>query len=603
MQTSTTYLQIVNDRGKRGLPLQRVYRNIRKRDLFLEAYGKLYANDGATTVGSDPQDTIQGMSVARIEAIIQSLKDGTYEWKPARRTYVPKSDGRKRPISIPCWSDKLVQEVLRRVLEAYYEPRFSDLSHGFRPKRGCHTALQTIKRNWTGTKWFIEGDIKGCFDNISQDKLLAILERNIQDKRLIKLLRGMLEAGYLEDWRYYESHSGTPQGGIISPLLSNIFLNELDQYVEQVLIPEYTRGQKRARNPEYEELTGQIYSAKLRKDHQKHRELVQKRRKLPSKLSNDPDYRRLRYVRYADDFILGFIGPKSEAKEIKAKLAAFLAEMGLTLSPQKTLITHARSEKARFLGYDIQVRYDDDRITHYKNHAGNKMSGRKLNGGIVLNVPQEVVRKWIRDYTRKGKAISIGGYIELSDFEIIHTFDSRFRGLANYYALANDRARKLSTVRYIMRTSLGRTIAEKHKKRLSWVLKKYTCKTGRTHLRITIERDGKPPLVATFGEQSLAYEPDAILKDNKIVPMQIVSPNSEIVRRLQTEKCELCGQEGPVEAHHTRKLADLKKDYGKRKTIPKWVEFKIRRRRKTIMVCRKCHMDITHGRYDQRKLK
>lgn len=290
MQRSTTYLQIVNDRGKRNLPLRRVYRNIRNRELFLEAYGKLYANDGATTVGVDPNDTIQGMSLARIDAIIESLEEGNYKWKPARREYVLKKNGKKRPISIPSWSDKLVQEVIRRVLEAYYEPHFSDLSHGFRPNRGCHTALQAIKQNWTGTKWFIEADIKGCFDNIDHSLLLEILERHIQDKRLIKLLRGMLKVGYLEDWKYHRTYSGTPQGGVISPLLSNIFLNELDRYVEQELIPQYTRGKTRARNPEYERLNYQVQKAKKQKDHRKSRQLVQARRKLPSLHPEDPQY-------------------------------------------------------------------------------------------------------------------------------------------------------------------------------------------------------------------------------------------------------------------------------------------------------------------------
>jgi group II intron reverse transcriptase/maturase len=602
MQRSTTYLQIVNDRGKRDLPLRRVYRNIRNRELFLEAYGKLYANDGATTVGVNPDDTIQGMSLARIDAIIKSLEEGNYKWKPARREYVLKKNGKKRPISIPSWSDKLVQEVIRRVLEAYYEPHFSDLSHGFRPNRGCHTALQAIKQNWTGTKWFIEADIKGCFDNIDHSLLLEILERNIQDKRLIKLLRGMLKAGYLENWKYHRTYSGTPQGGVISPLLSNIFLNELDRYVEQELIPQYTRGKTRARNPEYERLNRQVQKAKKQKDHRKYRQLVQARRKLPSLHPEDPQYSRLRYIRYADDVILGFTGSKSDAVKIKVQLSDFLEKMGLTLSTEKTLITHARDEKARFLGYDINVRYDDGRITHYRNRSGSKRQGRKLNGGITLTVPKEVVQKWIGDYTRGGKAVIKGQYLEYSDFEIIKTYGSKFTGLANYYALASDRARKLSRVRYLMQRSLGLTIANKHKKLLTWFLRKYTCKEGRTHIRITIERESKPPLVATFGAESLAYAYDVILND-EITPYQVVAHNTELVRRLLAEKCEACGTTGPLQAHHTRRIADLKKRYGKQRRKPAWVEFKLRRRRKTIMLCPECHADITYGRYDQRSLK
>ena len=164
MLLADKYLHVINDRGKRRLPLQRVYRNIRHKGLFLKAYAKLYANDGSTTPGSDPNDTIQGMSLKRIETIIRQLENGSYKWKPANRKYVPKADGQKRPISIPSWNDKMVQEVMRMVLEVYYEPRFKDSSHGFRPNRGCLTALKSIQKKWTGVSWFIEGDIKGCFD-------------------------------------------------------------------------------------------------------------------------------------------------------------------------------------------------------------------------------------------------------------------------------------------------------------------------------------------------------------------------------------------------------------------------------------------------------
>ncbi|MBU1746243.1 MAG: reverse transcriptase/maturase family protein [Chloroflexi bacterium] len=219
MQATQTYLEILRDRGERKLPLRRVYRHLQDRELFLRAYAKLYANEGALTPGVDPRDTADGMSLERIDRIIEALRAGTYRWRPVRRAYIPKKSGKLRPLGVPSWEDKLLQEAVRIVLSAYYEPQFSDASHGFRPGRGCHTALQSILFRWTGTKWFIEGDIKGCFDNIDHDKLLEIIERDIQDGRLIKLLRGMLKAGYMEDWRYHRTYSGAPQGGVLSPLL------------------------------------------------------------------------------------------------------------------------------------------------------------------------------------------------------------------------------------------------------------------------------------------------------------------------------------------------------------------------------------------------
>ena len=158
MLQAQKYIEIVRSRGERRLPLNRVYRMIGHRDLYLAAYGKLYANKGATTPGVNPTDTVDGMSLKRIERIIAQLETGTYQWTPVKRTYIKKKKGGQRPLGLPGWNDKLLQEVIRMILDAYYEPRFADNSHGFRPGRGCHTALETIRDHWKGTKWFIEGD-------------------------------------------------------------------------------------------------------------------------------------------------------------------------------------------------------------------------------------------------------------------------------------------------------------------------------------------------------------------------------------------------------------------------------------------------------------
>jgi group II intron reverse transcriptase/maturase len=301
MLLADRYLQVVRSRGRRNLPLERVYRNMRRQGLFLKAYAKIYANDGATTVGTDAQDTIQGMSLARIDAIIEQLREGSYRWKPSRRTYIPKRNGSQRPLSVPNWSDKLVQEVMRMILEAYYEPQFQNSSHGFRPNRSCHTALREIKQTWTGTKWFIEGDIQGCFDNLQHEVIVTLLSRNIHDNRFLKLVRNMLRAGYVDDWRYHRTYSGAPQGGIISPILSNIVLHELDKYVEEQLIPRYTRGQRRKRNREYDRLWAAKKAAQQRGDKERFRALTKQLRQMPRHDPYDPDYRRLRYIRYADD--------------------------------------------------------------------------------------------------------------------------------------------------------------------------------------------------------------------------------------------------------------------------------------------------------------
>jgi len=185
MQTAQTYLELVRERGKKGLPLERVYRQLFNRDLFLMAYGKIYRNTGAMTHGVT-NETPDGMSLEKIDALTEALRYERYQWLPARRVSIPKKNGKKRPLGMPVWSDKLLQEVMRSILEAYYEPQFSDHSHGFRPNRGCHTALETLKHTWNGTRWFIEGDIAQCFDRLDHQILLSILGEKLHDNRFLR---------------------------------------------------------------------------------------------------------------------------------------------------------------------------------------------------------------------------------------------------------------------------------------------------------------------------------------------------------------------------------------------------------------------------------
>jgi group II intron reverse transcriptase/maturase len=305
------------NRGRRGLPLTDVYRQLVNPRLYLLAYGKIYRNPGAMTPGIT-EETVDGMSLAKIQAIIAAIRDERCRWKPVRRTYIEKKRSKKkRPLGIPTWSDKLLQEVIRLILEAYYEPQFSDHSHGFRPQRGCHTALRAIHRRWNGTVWFLEGDISQCFDRLDHQVLLAILREKIQDNRFLRLIENLLRAGYLEDWRYHATLSGSPQGGVISPILANLYLDRFDQYVEKTLLPGHNRGAEREENPAYTKLMDRSYDLAKAGRKEEARALRQQAQCLPSKRLEDPGYRRLRYVRYADDFLLGFAGPRREAEEIK----------------------------------------------------------------------------------------------------------------------------------------------------------------------------------------------------------------------------------------------------------------------------------------------
>jgi len=596
MQRTNALLDIYQKRGSKGLPLERVYRQLFDQELFLQAYGKIYRNDGATTKGTT-EDTVDGMSLQRIHKIIDALKSERYKWTPTRRTEIPKANGKMRPLGIPTWNDKLVEEAVRTLLEPYYEQRFSNHSHGFRPDRSCHSALREIVKTWKGTVWFIEGDIKGCFDNIDHSVLLEIIRRDIHDGRLVTLIDGMLRAGYMEDWRYYETLSGTPQGGIISPLLANIYLNDLDRFVEDTLIPAYTKGDKHRNNPPYDRLCRLIKTARERNDSDEIKRLRLERRKLISVDPCDPDYRRLRYIRYADDFLLGFVGPKKEAEEIRQRLGEFLEQrLKLTLSPEKTLITHATDDKAKFLGYEVKVSREGTLVSENGKRAAN--------GRIALLMPQEVVRKYRKRYSKSGKIIHRAELLHDTDYTILQRYQGVLQGVYNYYCMATNVSRRMGDIKWTLEASLVKTLAHKFKCRVSRIYKKYQVSIlDRKMFRVVIERPDKEPLVATFGGFAMERNPDGMGITDFSFEAAWFKPGdkrSEVVQRLLAGKCELCEAEGPMQVHHIRKLADI--DRAGRRPKAAWEKLMAARKRKTLVVCKACHDDIHAGRYDGQAL-
>jgi group II intron reverse transcriptase/maturase len=389
MQNAETVLNVLRERGRRHLPCTALYRQLFNPSLYGLAWGRIYANHGAMTPGADGE-TADGMSLAKAGRIIDALRHERYRFQPARRVYIPKKSGKLRPPGLSSWSDKLVGEVIRLLLEAYYEPQFSGRSHGFRPGHGCHTALREVEDVWSGTTWFIEGDISDCFGSLDHEIMAGILAEKIHGNRFLRLMRNMLRAGYLEGWQYHQTLSGCPQGAVASPILSNIYLDRLDKFAETVLIPEYTRGAVRVINPEYGKVTAATGKASLRGDRAAVRQLRAQRRGTPRGDPRDPRYRRLRYIRYADDHLLGFTGPKAEAGQIKTRLAEFLREdLKLELPADKTLITHARTQAASFLGYEITVQHSHDRPS--------------VNGVVRLRVPRAVIKAKCAPYLTHGK--------------------------------------------------------------------------------------------------------------------------------------------------------------------------------------------------------
>ena len=580
MQNAETVLKVLRERGRRGLPCNELYRQLSNPDLYLTAYGRIYSNDGAMTPGVCGE-TADGMSMAKIGHIIDAMRHERYRFQPVRRVYIPKKNGKLRPLGLPSWADKLVGEVIRLLLEAYYEPRFSRRSHGFRPHRGCHSALSEIEETWSGTTWFIEADISDCFGSLDHEVMLSILAEKIHDNRFLRLIKQMLQAGYLEDWEYNATLSGTPQGGVASPILSNIYLDRLDTFVETVLIPEYTRGKRRAPNPAYTRKTGAIRRARERADRAAVRHLRAARRGLPHGDPNDPHFRRLRYCRYADDHLLGFTGPKAEAEDIKQRLARFLREdLKLELSQDKTLVTHARTSAARFLGYEITVQHSQCRP--------------KVNGHIRLRVPRAVIKAKAAPYLQHGKPERRTELMTRDDPVIISTYGAEYRGLVQYYLLASDVGR-LDYLHWVALTSMLKTLAAKHRSTVSMMARKYKAKVDTpygpyTCFQASVPRPGRKPLIARFGGIPLRRQKTAVILDRQPAPATI--RRTELVTRLTARRCEWCQCRAPVETHQVRKLADLDQ-LGRPQ--PAWAQLMAKRRRKTLVVCAACHQAIHAG--------
>ena len=585
MRDANTVLGIIRERGQRGLPLDDIYRQLFNPLLYLRAYAKIYKNDGAMTKGAT-EDTVDGMSLRKIEKLIDELKHERYYFTPVRRVYILKKNGKQRPLGLPTWTDKLLQEVMRSILEAYYEPQFSQNSHGFRPQKGCHTALTEVVASWTGTKWFVEGDISKCFDTLNHDVMLSILKEKIQDNRFLELIRRLLTAGYLEDWTYKETLSGCPQGGIISPILSNIYLDKLDTFVEREIIPAYTRGESRRENGQYNALSMRAYRRRKAGNYREAKRLRKLMQTLPSLDPYDPNYRRLNYVRYADDWLVGFSGPKAEAEEIKTKVREYLKTIGLTLTEEKTLITNAYTEAAKFLGYEI--------ITHKADDQHDQRGRRSLNGIMGLRMPLRVLNEKCAKYQKNGKPAAQPQMFLNDDFTIIADFQAQYRGVVGYYTMAQN-VGWLNKLHWVMQNALLKTLAGKHKTRSRSMYRKYrtTVTTPEGTFRCLekqIHREGKKPLIARFGAIALRYQRLAVLNDR---PQQVFNGRNELVKRLLAQECELCGSTEAIQVHHIRKLADLKTKNGREK--PSWAKRMAAMRRKTLVVCQKCHNAIHQG--------
>lgn len=588
---------------------KRLYRNLYNPEFFLLAYERIQAKPGNMTAGNDG-NTIDGMSMKRIDSLIQRIKDFSYQPKPARRTYIPKANGKMRPLGIPAFDDKLVQEVVRMILESIYEPTFQNSSHGFRPKRSCHIALQYIKRNYTGVKWFVEGDIKGCFDNVDHHVLVRILRRRIKDEYFISLIWKFLKAGYMEKWVYHNTYSGTPQGSLISPILANIYLNELDVFMAKYA-ESFNCGKGRKINPAYKmpldvrrgkqewlkRNSAKISEEKRQKVMAEIRELNNYLSTVPYSDPMDTEYKRVVYVRYADDFLIGVIGSKEDAKQVKTDVGEFIKEqLHLEMSPEKTLITHG-NDFARFLGYLVTVSREQNRT-----RTKNGFMRRTYVGKVKLYVPKE---KWLNRLLSYG-ALKISydkahgnkevwepvrrpGLIRLDDIEILNQYNAEVRGMYNYYRLANN-ATVLNAFVYVMKYSMYKTFAGKYRTSMRKIIRKY-CRN----------KDFTVSYQTKSGTKSVVFYNQGVRRNDKVIATEnpdIIGRTNEnrrhtrLTDRLQGHVCEFCGAETEdIEIHHIRKLKDLS---GR----AEWERHMIARKRKTMALCHSCHVKLHNGKLD-----
>ncbi len=581
-----------NSRNNKEEIFTRLYRYMLRPDLYYLAYKNLYANKGAGTKGVN-DDTADGFSEDKISKIIGSLADETYAPSPVRREYIQKkqNSSKKRPLGIPTFTDKIVQEVLRMILEAVYEPTFSYWSHGFRPNRSCHTALKSLKKGFAGVSWFVEGDIRGCFDNIDHHVLVNVINTKIKDARLIKLVWKFLKAGYMEDWKYHATYSGCPQGGIVSPILANIYLNELDKFVEKTA-NEFHKSRDRHYTPEYDKVSWQIAKAQRQLKSAKGQDktaLLQRinqlkieRHKTPCKSKTD---KVIKYIRYADDFIIGVKGDKLDCEHIKQQLSDFIGQtLKMELSEEKTLITHS-NQYARFLGYDIRIRRDQT-LKPWKGHVA-----RTLNGSVKLCVPfadkimpflfeKQVIRQLhdgaIEPIARK--------YIyRCTDLEIVSTYNSELRGICNYYNLASN-FNKLQYFEYLMEYSCLKTLAGKHCTTSRKIIQKYRDGKGGWSVPYKTKKGAKRRNFAKFMDCKNSDN----FSDTVIDFVKYAKARTTFEDRLSAKVCELCGKtDVPLKIHHVNKVKNLK---GKQD----WEIVMITKKRKTLAVCKSCHHKIQH---------
>ena len=582
--------------------------------VYKKAYNRMKSNPGYMSPGTDGE-TLDGMSVKRLEKLRSSILNWTYECKPTKRIYIPKANGKMRPLGIPSTMDKLLQVILKDLIEPKCEKIFHPMSFGFRPNKSVHHALIEVQR-MMGITWIIEGDIKGYFDNIDHKIMAKLIKENLgPDRTIMGIIWKFFRAGYMEEREYKHSILGVPQGGILSPILSNLYLTPFDQFIDS-LKNKYNKLPISEKNPEYRKIEWRIASLRIKLKKPKVRtedeingikkEIVEKGKRLREL----PSVRRIgvqiHYVRYADDWIIGITGSHELAVQIREEVRIFLKDyLKLELSMEKTKITHIGSEYAKFLGHYIKTTTLTQNLSSRRRSISGKLLNlRKSTGKPKILAPKDLIRKKLIEYgfaNNKGFPKYVGRFIFLQDYDIIIRFNNILRGFMNFYNMAENRY-DLNELTYILEYSLAHTLGAKHRLSLRRVFAKYgkpikvTVSDGETKKK-TIFFDKPKTLKAEYLNEKYART----TRYGKAIAYSALDPIEPLIFKIGETNildspCKICGSSDDIEIHHLKHLKDTKD----KSTLIKVMSAM---RRKTIPLCRSCHVKVHNGKYDGLSLK
>ena len=568
---------------------------------LMQAWEEIRSNQGSMTAGID-STIATDITPERIQQLSERLKAHRYRPKPVRRVYIAKGNGKLRPLGIPTLEDRIVQQALRMLMEPIFEADFYPCSHGFRRYRSTHTALRDVARMYPRTTWTIEGDIVGCFDNIPHGPLMKAVETRIADEKVLRLIRRFLTAGYLEQWQYHKTYSGTPQGGVLSPLLCNIFLHQLDEYVMKDLQankPQSKRVSNARRNPEYRQIENKITRLRRRLKQtqgparqgfiQQLTELERQQRTTPYYEKAHKHPTKVGYARYADDFVLMVQGTRPDAQAVKDQIGKKLQEMGLALSEEKTKLTHWR-HRINFLGYHI--------------HGKRGRKGTSIRP--ILSIPHEKLRK-IKEALREAS-----GYYHSPELDTITQMSAMFRGWCHYYRYAKAPQAVFSDLSRHTWWCYAHYAARKHKSSIAAMLKRErqvgqveaVTKNGRNRSTFQVSVGGKTVILDLFppktGQITSLPNTDTWTIDLKpLIPANWQSGHSLATRMAALErahgKCERCHEKPVAHVHHTVPLRG--------KTFLARIMSDRAQRDTAVALCEECHLEVHGGSYSPRKGK